>query len=72
MIKKMMDETKANIMEVFDIKTMAIEALTSDKELLNQMFLQCGAQEFDFIRASGFWFGLILGLIQMGIFVVYR
>ncbi len=64
-VTEIMTDIKENIEEVFDIKEMVIKRLTTDKELLNDMFLQCGREEFKFIERSGFYFGFVFGIIQM-------
>ena len=54
-----------HIEELLDIKAMVITQLEADKNLLNQIFMTCGYQEFQFIKRSGFYFGFLLGSIQM-------
>jgi uncharacterized membrane protein YheB (UPF0754 family) len=64
-VTEIMTDVKNNIENIFDIKEMVIKRLTEDKELLNDMFLKCGEEEFKFIERSGLYFGFIFGLIQM-------
>lgn len=64
-VTEIMTDVKNNIENIFDIKEMVIKRLTKDKELLNDMFLKCGKEEFKFIERSGLYFGFIFGLIQM-------
>ena len=64
-VTEIMTDVKNNIENIFDIKEMVIKRLTQDKELLNNMFLKCGKEEFKFIERSGLYFGFIFGLIQM-------
>lgn len=64
-VEEMMRDVKANFSEMLDLKYLAVSSLTSNKTLLNQMFLQCGANEFRFIKRSGLYFGFLFGLIQM-------
>ncbi len=70
-VSAMMQEVKVNINELFDLKEMVVSALVQDKELLNQIFLQCGAEEFKFIKRSGFYFGFLFGIFQMLIWYLY-
>ncbi|HUM51267.1 MAG TPA: DUF445 family protein [Chitinophagales bacterium] len=65
MVAKLMEQTKNNLDEVFDLKDMVITNLTKDKKLLNKIFLESGEKEFDFIRNSGIYFGFLIGLVQM-------
>lgn len=64
-VTEIMTDIKENIEDIFDIKEMVIKRLTTDKELLNEMFLQCGREEFKFIERSGFYFGFAFGIVQM-------
>ncbi len=70
-VEDIMQEIKENITELFDLKGMAIEAFTKDKQLLNDLFQKCGAKEFKFIERSGFYFGFLFGLVQMMIWYYY-
>eukprot|EP00004_Rigifila_ramosa_P011123 TRINITY_DN2345_c1_g1_i1.p1 TRINITY_DN2345_c1_g1~~TRINITY_DN2345_c1_g1_i1.p1 ORF type:complete len:417 (+),score=115.67 TRINITY_DN2345_c1_g1_i1:36-1253(+) len=70
-IESMALEVRNNIMDVFDLKKMVVDSLVKDKELLNTIFLKCGAQELIFIEQSGFWFGGIFGIIQAIVWYVY-
>lgn len=71
-IEEVMQEVKVNIMELLNLKKMAVDQLTQDKGLLNEIFLRVGAKEFKFIERSGAYFGFLFGLVQMGIFMVYN
>lgn len=63
-VTHMMNEVKANITSVFDLKDMVVSSLLRDKELLNRIFLEAGHGEFRFIRNSGAIFGFMLGCLQ--------
>jgi uncharacterized membrane protein YheB (UPF0754 family) len=63
--EELMEEVKENIVELFDVKNMVVEALCRDKNLLNRIFLDVGQQEFSFIKLSGLYFGFSFGLVQM-------
>jgi uncharacterized membrane protein YheB (UPF0754 family) len=71
-VQAMMAEVQARIEDVFDVKAMVLKALTTDKELLNEIFLRCGKTEFRLIKVSGAWIGFLFGLIQMGIWLFYK
>lgn len=66
-----MEEVKAHIDDILDIKQMTVAACVREKRLVNKIFQECGDKEFEFIRRSGFYFGFLFGLIQMGVFYVY-
>lgn len=54
-----------------DLKHMVVGRMVADPELLNRMFLECGAAEFRFIVRSGFYFGFLFGLVQLAVWAVY-
>ncbi len=65
MVRQLMQQTKDNLSEVFDLKDMVVTNLTKDKKLLNKIFLESGKKEFQFIRNSGIYFGFAIGLVQL-------
>lgn len=65
MVKELMQQTKDNLDEVFDLKEMVISNLTKDKALLNKIFYESGEKEFKFIQHSGIYFGFLIGLVQL-------
>jgi uncharacterized membrane protein YheB (UPF0754 family) len=67
LIQDMMIDISENIYDLFDLKKMVIEALLRDKQLMVDIFLKCGAEEFKFIERSGLYFGFLFGLVQMGV-----
>lgn len=66
------EDVRDQIHDLLDIKRMAIEALMRDKSFLNQIFLECGSQEFVFIERSGVIFGFLFGLAQMALWSIYQ
>mmetsp|Transcript_13686 Transcript_13686/g.29695 ORF Transcript_13686/g.29695 Transcript_13686/m.29695 type:complete len:416 (+) Transcript_13686:311-1558(+) len=70
-MKTFMEEVKNHIEDILDIKEMTVAACVREKVLVNKIFQECGDKEFAFIRSSGFYFGFLFGLIQMGVFFVY-
>ncbi len=103
-LSSFMEEIKAHIDDILDIKQMTVSACVREKRLVNKIFQECGEKvsttfnggltnesflmeylmpalteletismekEFIFIRRSGFYFGFLFGLVQMGIFFVY-
>lgn len=63
-VRQIMEDIRANIDHVFDLKAMVVNALTADKQLLNRIFKESGKEEFRFIARSGIYFGFIIGLVQ--------
>jgi len=70
MVRQLMQQTKDNLSEVFDLKDMVVTNLTKDKKLLNKIFLESGEKEFQFIRNSGIYFGFLIGLVQMVVWML--
>ncbi len=63
-VNMIMNDIKANITTVFDLKDMVVTSLLRDKALLNRIFLEAGSGEFKFIRNSGLFFGFAIGCVQ--------
>ena len=66
-----MKDMQDHVDDVVDIKHMTVLACCKNKELIVQIFQECGDKEFIFIRRSGFYFGFLLGIVQMLIWFVY-
>lgn len=64
LIEEMMTRVRDDLGAVFDLKHVVVSLLSRDKRLLNQMFREVGHAEFRFIRRSGVYFGLLIGLVQ--------
>ncbi|MGH9139465.1 MAG: DUF445 domain-containing protein [Acidimicrobiales bacterium] len=65
----LMEDLKENIDEVFDLKHMVVSNMIRDKVLLNKMFREVGAKEFQFIARSGIPFGFTIGLVQAVVYL---
>jgi len=63
-IADLLRDIRADVDQVFDLKTMVVTNLVRDKHLLNRIFAEAGDEEFRFIARSGIWFGFIIGCIQ--------
>lgn len=72
LVDNLVDDIANNIEDLLDIKTMTIDRLSADKQLLNRIFLECGDAEFRFIVNSGLYFGFLFGLIQMAVWYFYQ
>lgn len=70
MVRQLMQQTKDNLDEVFDLKEMVITNLTKDKKLLNKIFYESGHKEFQFIQNSGIYFGFLIGLVQLVVWLL--
>ena len=64
-VASMMADIQDNIQDVFDIKSMVMDAFTRDRSMLVRFFQDIGYKEFAFVQNSGLWFGFLFGCIQM-------
>lgn len=65
-IKKLYKDFGNRFEEFFDYQTFFIHSLTGQNiKGLMEIFLRCGKEEFKFIIRSGFWFGLLIGILQL-------
>lgn len=67
----LVQEVGPKIETLFDLKLMVVDHLERDKHLLNRIFLECGMSEFRFIIKSGLWFGMLFGLPQLLLWVLF-
>ncbi len=56
----------------FDAKQLLVSNMVKDKVLLNEIFRSIGHKEFIFFRNAGFWFGLILGFVQLACWLLWH
>lgn len=61
-IPKLVSDVQYNIREMLDLKTMIVNRMEQQPELVNEIFLTAGDKEFKFIEKSGLYFGFLLGL----------
>lgn len=66
----LIDDIGRNIEELVDLKYMVATQLAEDKDLLIRVFKEVGEPEFRFVINSGFYFGMLFGLIQIPVFIM--
>eukprot|EP00793_Prasinoderma_coloniale_P001381 PRCOL_00005156-RA len=54
-----------------DLKELVVCAMCEDKRVLVELFQRCGDVELKFLVDSGLWFGFLLGVIQMIVWMFY-
>nr|WP_232373702.1 DUF445 domain-containing protein [Leptospira chreensis] len=70
-IRKVIRKLQKDIDNLFDVKALVLKKLSGNNvSLVVELFQEVGAPEFRFIERSGFYFGFLLGLVQM-IFMIY-
>lgn len=70
-LAEFMADMQEHIDDVVDIKHLSVTYCVANKHLIVKIFQECGEQEFIFIRQSGFYFGFLFGLFQMGAWFFY-
>jgi uncharacterized membrane protein YheB (UPF0754 family) len=63
------EELKANINSIINLKQMSVDALVSNPRMMVQMFIEIAPRELQFIQHVAAVLGCVLGLVQMGIYV---
>lgn len=66
-----MKDMQEHVLDVVNIKHLAVTACVENKDLIVKVFQECGEKEFVFIRQSGFYFGFMFGVLQMGVWFFY-
>lgn len=62
---------QAQVNNVLDLKELVVTSMVADRRLIVELFQKCGRKELTFLVDSGLWFGFILGLIQMAVWMFY-
>lgn len=57
---------------IFSLKDCVVNQMVLDRSKLGELFRKVGQKELDFLTNSGLWFGFLLGLIQMGVALVWE
>ena len=71
-VKSIILGIRKNVYQFFDLKGMVLKKLSGDNVVLVvELFQTVGGPEFRFIELSGLYFGLLLGLIQMGVWILF-
>lgn len=64
-------EAANEIESLVDVRRIVSDAVKNDKRLMNDTFLEVGKKEFKFIEVSGFWFGLVFGVPQLALWLLF-
>ena len=60
-----------DIDNILNIEKTILDAMERHKGLMGEMFYEVGRKEFKFIERSGLYFGFLLGVVQMVVWVLY-
>ena len=58
--------------EIFSLERLVVRALAHHDDMTAAVFVRCGWEELKFVRNFGATIGGLLGLVQMGVWAVYR
>jgi len=64
LVRELLDDIRANLDGVLDVKHMTVERLTRDRALLVRLIRETSRPEMAFIARCGIYFGFILGIAQ--------
>jgi uncharacterized membrane protein YheB (UPF0754 family) len=71
-VRTVLADVQRDVDAVFDLKQMVISTLIADRPLLNRIFQQAGRKEFRFIARSGIYFGGLIGLLQLSLWLAFH
>ena len=64
-VDRMIAEMKADLPRFVDLKYLTVATLVKNKAQLNELMKSVGGRAMTFVRRSGIWFGLLIGVVQM-------
>lgn len=71
-VENMLNEMKADLTRFVDIQFLAITTLVLNKEKLNKLMRGLGDNAMAFVRRSGIYFGLVIGVVQMFAWALFQ
>lgn len=70
-LDNIVDDMAENIEQLVDLRAMVVRLMREDRSLVVRVFKEVGDKELKFVVSSGFGFGFLFGLIQLGIYLIY-
>jgi uncharacterized membrane protein YheB (UPF0754 family) len=71
-VKRILEDIQANIYELFDMRNLLITVQIREKEILQKVFREAGKGEWAFIRRFGLYAGLLIGLVQVVVYLIFQ
>eukprot|EP00854_Cymbomonas_tetramitiformis_P021119 gene21119-25358_t len=68
-LARVVRELQSNVDEVLDLREVVLSAFMRDKLVLVELFQKVGKVELDFLVVSGAYFGALLGMAQMALWI---
>ncbi len=60
-----LEDLHADVERIIDLRRVVMSTVGNNRQLISDMFLNVGREEFKFVRMSGLYFGLPFGVLQM-------
>lgn len=70
LLPRILTELQEDIESILDLPNLVLQSFVRDKVILVELFQKVGRVELDFLVTSGFGFGFLLGLGQMGLWTL--
>ena len=58
-MSSLIEEIREDVEKVLDLEEMVVKNLLENKQMLNEIFMECGAKELKFIEYSGLVIGFL-------------
>jgi uncharacterized membrane protein YheB (UPF0754 family) len=71
-VESMLNEMRADLSRFVDVQYLAVTTLVRNKDKLNKLMRGMGDDAMAFVRRSGFYFGLVIGVVQMFAWALFQ
>ncbi len=71
-VESLLNEMRADLPRFVDIQFLAVTTLVRNKDKLNKLMRSMGDDAMAFVRRSGIYFGLVIGVVQMFAWAVFQ
>lgn len=71
-VENMISEMKSDLSRYVDIQFLAVTTLVRNKDKLNKLMRSMADDAMAFVRRSGIYFGLVIGMVQMVAWAVFH
>ncbi|WP_395308589.1 DUF445 domain-containing protein [Mycobacterium sp. AMU20-3851] len=71
-VESLLNEMRADLPRFVDIQFLAVTTLVRNKDKLNKLMRSMGDDAMAFVRRSGIYFGLVIGVVQMFAWALFQ
>lgn len=71
-VESLLNEMRADLPRFVDIQYLAVTTLVRNKDKLNKLMRSMGDDAMAFVRRSGIYFGLVIGVVQMFAWALFQ